>query len=200
MNVYFDTEFLEQGPRHPVSLISIGLVNDNGDEYYAIDTGAPWHEIREHKWLMQNVVPYLPVSFDARGAFMFDQEHEQGPALKNREQIAWEVLEFLRKGIEVPEGEKWNPDERRLEIWADCGGYDRVILGQLWGVMSNFPSWLPYWQHDLRSIMVWEGLTWPDLRLPENREIEHHALGDARQLRQQVNSVKAAVLTKRAEG
>lgn len=69
MNIYYDTEFLEDGAT--ISLISIGMVAEDGREYYAINHDAPWERISKHTWLMSNVVPGLPLrtKLPARSAF-----------------------------------------------------------------------------------------------------------------------------------
>lgn len=59
MTIYcYDTEFLEDG--HTIDLISIGIVCEDGREYYAINSDADWDRIRKDDWLMENVVAHLP--------------------------------------------------------------------------------------------------------------------------------------------
>jgi hypothetical protein len=66
MTIYaYDTEFLEDG--ETIALISIGIVADDGREYYAVNRDAPWKRIKKHDWLVANVVPSLPKLYgDAR--------------------------------------------------------------------------------------------------------------------------------------
>jgi hypothetical protein len=53
MNFYFDTEFFENGKT--IELISIGIVAEDGDEFYTEVEGV---EITD-TWLKENVEPYL---------------------------------------------------------------------------------------------------------------------------------------------
>jgi hypothetical protein len=53
MNFYFDTEFYENGKT--IQLISIGIVAEDGDEFYTEVEGV---EITS-PWLKENVEPYL---------------------------------------------------------------------------------------------------------------------------------------------
>lgn len=60
-NIYFDTEFT--GLRHKTELVSIGVVTDSGDKFYAEISGVNWDDpsIDEDtkKFLSEHVRPYL---------------------------------------------------------------------------------------------------------------------------------------------
>jgi len=73
VKVFFDTEFIEDG--HTIGLISIGLVTDDGREYYA--EVAECDRSRASDWVVANVFPYLT-----------------GP-VKPKAQIAKEIVEFV---------------------------------------------------------------------------------------------------------
>jgi len=65
MRIFYDTEFIENGKT--IDLISIGIVTEDGREYYAvnsgIESGDALHErISAHDWLMRNVVPHSGAS------------------------------------------------------------------------------------------------------------------------------------------
>lgn len=59
MRIWYDTEFLETS--RTIDLISIGMVREDGAEYYAVSNEAARRplcgQIRKHEWLMANVVP-----------------------------------------------------------------------------------------------------------------------------------------------
>lgn len=59
---FYDTEFLERGPFHPINLISIGIVAEDGREYYGVNGEVELTPIANHAWLVENVVPHLPLS------------------------------------------------------------------------------------------------------------------------------------------
>ncbi len=62
MKVYYDTEFWERGPGHPIEFISIGMVAGDGRELYLINSEAPIADIAgQHPWLRDNVLNQLPV-------------------------------------------------------------------------------------------------------------------------------------------
>lgn len=60
MSIYcYDTEFLDDGST--IELISIGIVCDDGREYYAVNSDMDTQRIGKHQWLMDNVWPHLPL-------------------------------------------------------------------------------------------------------------------------------------------
>lgn len=54
---YIDTEFIESGPHRSIELISIGIVCEDGREFYAENWECPWDDANE--WVKVNVYPHL---------------------------------------------------------------------------------------------------------------------------------------------
>lgn len=175
MTIYdYDLEFLEDG--RTIELISIGIVADDGREYYAVNREAPWKRIAKHKWLMANVVPSLPrlhgderlhrwiLSRSGRRSnpCMLDFAH---PHMRHRSVIATEVRDFLLAA-------------GKPVLWADYGAYDHVALCQLWGTMMDLPEGLPMFTCDIQQEARRLGLSWDDL--PKQEAGLHNALEDAR--------------------
>lgn len=121
MKYFYDTEFHDDGKT--IDLISIGIVAEDGREYYAVNENADWTRIMKHDWLAANVVNQLP---DAAG-------------WKRKEQIKREVTAFLMAGDTLP------------ELWAWFAAYDHVVLSQLFGRMLDLPPGIPMYTHDLRA-------------------------------------------------
>lgn len=161
----YDTEFLEDG--RTIELISIGIVCEDGREYYAINSEMPIHRIRRHSWLMKHVVPSLPtksiyVPHKEANLLLIDEEDSR---VKPHATIAAEILGFLTAGEHDP------------ELWAFFGAYDHVVYAQLWGPMSELPSGLPMRTRDIADALdTWDG--WEDR--PVQHEGAHDALEDAR--------------------
>jgi hypothetical protein len=165
MRVFYDTEFLERGPEHPIELISIGMVAEDGRELYAVNADLPEERVRTHDWLSEHVWPHLPLAESdgaARdgSASRLDLGH---PDVRPRARIARLVAEFLGR---TPEP----------ELWAWYGAYDHVVLTQLWRTMVEMPDHVPKWTNDLRQ----EARRLGDPVLPRQPGGEHHALADAR--------------------
>lgn len=55
MRYFLDTEFIDDGLT--ISLISIGVVAEDGREFYAESMQVPWHKASD--WLLANVRPHL---------------------------------------------------------------------------------------------------------------------------------------------
>lgn len=167
MTLYaYDTEFLEDG--ETIALISIGVVADDGREYYAVNRDAPWKRIKKHAWLVENVVPSLPnlhgdsrLHYARRGPLgLIDWHH---PRMKRRDRIADEVRDFLLDGESNP------------ELWAYYGAYDHVVLCQLWGRMIDLPDGVPMWTNDLQ-----QEIARLNTSPPAQQSGQHNALDDAR--------------------
>lgn len=122
MKYFYDTEFHDDG--HTIDLISIGIIANDGREYYAVNAEADWARIRDHDWLPANVVSQLPHPGE----------------WKPKAQIRREVAEFL-----LAAGQP--------ELWAWFAAYDHVVLSQLFGRMLDLPEGIPMYTHDLRAYL-----------------------------------------------
>jgi hypothetical protein len=172
---WYDTEFLEDG--ETIELISIGIVADDGREYYAVASDAPWDRIKIHPWLMQNVVPSLPGGKPSTPIGVPQSQPEKArpgqewfwaldvsaSCVKPEFVIANEVRDFLLAA-------------GKPELWAWYSAYDHVALCQLWGPMISIPKGIPMWTNDLRQEVHRLG----NPQLPQQTEGQHNALADAR--------------------
>jgi hypothetical protein len=171
VKIYYDTEFLEDG--RTIELISIGMVAEDGREFYAVNRDAPWKRIKKHEWLMANVVPSLP---QPHGDWILHMPKSwlidfHNPAVKTKRRIAEEVRIFL-----LGEDPHDVPD---IELWAWYGAYDHVALAQLFGRMIDLPAGVPMWTSDLRQEVARLG----DPDLPKQADGQHNALADARHIK-----------------
>lgn len=162
----YDTEFLEDG--RTIALISIGMVADDGREYYAVNKQMPKRRIRKSPWLMANVVPSLPkphgdwiMSMPDRWLFNY-----LDPCVKEPHVIAREVRDFIQATSDP-------------ELWAWYAAYDHVLLCQLWGRMVDKPDGVPMFTHDLKQEADRLGVA----DLPSLPGVTgHNALSDAREV------------------
>jgi hypothetical protein len=131
---FYDCEFIEDG--RTIELVSIGMVDETGREFYAVST--EFDPDRAGAWVRANVLPQLPPPGDA----------------------VWlsrtELREALLKFLTAPDGE--------VELWAWIGAYDHVALCQLWGAMPTLPRALPRFTRELRQ--HWEQAGRPALPAP----------------------------------
>lgn len=176
---FYDTEFLERGPEHPINLISLGMKRRrDGALYYAVssefDMDIAWHwegPLGDY-WLRRNVLSQLPLQrtptqelvVDNRGTPKLDLTH---PTVKTRAEITRDLRDFFELGHRL---------KRRL--WAWYADYDHVVLSQLWGTMVQLPHGMPMFTHDLKQIVDMAGN--PDMPLQTGGF--HNALADAEHL------------------
>lgn len=128
---FYDTEFIEDGVT--IDLVSIGVVDENGREFYAVSTEFDAH--KAGPWVREHVLTKLPAPGDAAWA--------------SREQIRSGLLRYFG----TPPG--------GIELWAWFGAYDHVALAQLWGAMPAMPRRLPRFTRELRQ--RWEDVGKPPL-------------------------------------
>jgi hypothetical protein len=124
MRYYLDTEFFEDG--RTIDLISIGVVCEDGREFYAVSKDAELHRVSE--WVRTNVLEKLP-----------PYSH---PAWMRRVEIRDALLAFVRDDGEKP------------EVWAYYADYDWVAVAQLFGTMMHLPKHFPMFCMDLKQLAV----------------------------------------------
>lgn len=179
MRYFYDCEFLEDG--ETIELISIGFVAEDGRELYLVNRDAPWQSIKKNKWLMANVVPQLPQPHgDWRNHMPKRWPIDfHNPAVQSKAKIA-EVVERFLLGDDLQ-------TYTDLELWADYGAYDHVVLCQLFGPMIALPPGIPMFTNDLQQELRRLG----NPALPEQATGLHNALEDARHLKACFDALRA---------
>lgn len=185
-NIFYDTEFLEDGKT--IDLISIGMVCDDGGEYYAVNADCDFDRVVAHDWLWDNVVSSLPLVVQKKpsggldmsgftaifGGMPWERQHttlDRGSALvKPKWVIANEVREFITQHYEMG-------DTPRL--WANFAAYDHVALAWLYGPMSELPKGIPMFTNDIQQLLDRLPASARD-RMSSQWNTQHDALDDAR--------------------
>src|SRR5260221_89154 len=117
---FIDTEFIEDGIT--IELISIGIVAEDGREYYAQDKGCDLS--RASQWVKDNVIAHL------------DEQ-----SWKVRSQIRRDILAFM-------DPEKYG----KPELWGYYSAYDHVAFCQLFGTMMDLPKGFPMYTRDIKQL------------------------------------------------
>jgi hypothetical protein len=156
---FYDCEFIEDG--RTIDLVSIGVVDEHGREFYAIST--EFDPSAAVPWVKRHVLDRLP-----------SPGH---PAWKSRARIRDDLYAFLVEPLNgiVTNGPKVGGADA-IELWAWFAAYDHVVLAQLWGRMPDLPREIPRFTKDLRQL--WDERGRPTL--PQSVEQRHDALVDAR--------------------
>lgn len=118
---FYDCEFIEDG--RTIELVSIGVVAQDGREYYAVSTD--FDPQRASSWVRAKVLCQLPPPADA--------------AWKPARVIRDELLAFF------------TAPRQPVELWAWLASYDHVLLAQLWGTMPELPTELPKFTREIRQ-------------------------------------------------
>lgn len=185
MKFFLDTEFIEDGST--IDLISIGIVREDGREFYAINDDCDWDKASD--WVRENVL--LPMGVESEGG-RWSILHDQDKFVIPHDAIALEVLEFIKapyidrnlqlsfdsdniRGSEVYKYLHQLECSEKIELWGYYSAYDHVVFCQLFGTMMDLPHGFPMYTRDLKQ---WcDSLGNP--KLPEQENALHHALGDA---------------------
>lgn len=121
---FYDTEFIENGKT--IDLVSIGVVDHAGREFYAVST--EFNPMAANDWVKANVLDKLPP--------------RSNPAWMTRLEIRDRLHAFLTElGGDI-------------ELWAYYGAYDHIAYCQLWGPMISLPKGMPMFTHEL--MQLWE--------------------------------------------
>lgn len=171
MKYFLDTEFIERPGS--IQLISIGIVAEDGREYYQIARGFDYQEVWCDDWLRQNVISQiLSESSNGYGVtpdITYDSMVQvfESSALWTHE-IAKEVLDLIGD----------DSDPKFYGYYAD---YDWVVFCWLFGRMIDLPKNFPMYCRDLKQMLAERelGKGWVKSMCPQT-ENEHNALADAR--------------------
>jgi len=190
MNVYYDTEFLEGtqkkwfgGKTKPtIDLISIGLVTEDGQEYYAISkdfnlkeawnrfqietddkTGLEWKVY----WIRDNVL--RPIYYNLIGKDIGFHDYDSFFTFKSfksliekhgksNSQIANEIIEFFYGKLDNKDGLSAVEMSRKFDVdegptlYGYYSAYDHVVFCWLFGRMIDLPNGFPMYTRDLNQI------------------------------------------------
>ena len=167
MKYFLDTEFFEDGKT--IDLISIGLVAEDGREFYAVSQEAELHRVSD--WVRANVLPSLPSYGNA--AWMKRSKIADGLRLFTGEAVEfWSGPTTGVSGVTIPAIQL----DKHPEFWAYYADYDWVALCQLFGTMLGLPKHFPKFCRDLKQLSVDVGSP----KHPKDPDGEHNALIDAR--------------------
>ena len=160
IRIFVDFEFIEHGLGQ-IDIVSIGMVDEEDNEYYAINTGimcAYFTGKGVGDWVKENVFPQLT------------SPEEDFDLWRCPEQMKEDVLKFV--GNKIP------------EFWGYFSAHDYVLLCGLMGGFEKYPDDWPMYINDVRAINHYV----PVLEMM-GQEYGHHALADAKWTREFYNSM-----------
>lgn len=180
MRYYLDTEFIDNGST--IDLISIGIVCEDGREYYAQASEFSNEDVSN--WVKENVFPHLSVcsrdrpiraDWDNKGLPYTPNEFHFGIGNCRKADCPW------RSHVELCNEIKHFFYGEKIELYGWCAAYDYVALCQLFGTMMDLPKGYPHYIHDLQQLLDERGIY--DDQLPQQEGASHNALEDARHIK-----------------
>jgi hypothetical protein len=159
MNIFFDTEFT--GLHRNTTLISIGLITETGEGFYAEFNDYDKHQI--NGWLQDNVIDNLILKDD-----MLTTNDNQTIYVKGD-------TNFIKNHLE-----KWLSKFDNIEMWGDVISYDWILFTNLFD-NSILPNNIYYIPFDLSTLLKVKGVD-PDISREEFVSLsgdKHNSLWDA---------------------
>lgn len=139
MNIFFDTEFTGLVPH--TSLISIGLVSEFGEEFYAEVTD--FNRKLVTKWIFDNVIDNLMYTDDDP---QFLRESSLTRIVKGTSEY---VGECLRDWID----KLYFYHSSEIQFISDVSHYDTVLLFGLFGGAINLPKYISPAVYDINQMI-----------------------------------------------
>lgn len=204
MKYFLDTEFIEGfhkpmfgKKRHFIDLISIGIVCEDGREYYAVSN--EFNPKDADSWVKTNVLDKIELDFYHQESTYAKTYHPSSLVLKNflkwkgktNEQIAEDIALFCYPTISyqfkdakkefLNRAKEYGWIANQPQFYGYYSDYDWVLFCSLFGRMINLPKGWPMYCIDLKQMMDEKGITkeWKKENCPDP-EGEHNALVDAK--------------------
>lgn len=160
IKIFFDTEFT--GLHQETTLISIGLVSEDGRAFYAEFDDYDKSQVDD--WIKENVIDNL--LFAGKTEFKLEDKFWEIRGAK------YQVKKYL---------EEWLSQFDTVEMWSDCLAYDWVLFNDIFGHAFDIPKNVYYIPFDICTLMKIKGID-PDINREEFSGIDgdkHNALHDA---------------------
>lgn len=174
-SIFLDTEFT--GLHQHSTLISLALVAESGEEFYAELTDYDTSQLSD--WLKTNVLHHLFL----KESYTTDSRNYR--LLGDSSALKSALTEWFDQFPKVYNSEgKVVPD---IQIWADCYAWDWVLFCEIFGGAFGIPSNIHYMPMDLATLFqVKTGV--PDAprfafvaeKIAGKGWVQHNALYDAR--------------------
>lgn len=162
MKIFWDCEFT--GLHQNTTLISIGLVTEDGQEFYAEFDDFDRRQVDQ--WIQENVIDRLWLPDD----FVLEVTENLWRIKGPRAKVQQYLFRWLRQR------------EAAIEMWSDCLAYDWVLFCDLFGGALSIPDCVYYIPFDLCTLLKIKGID-PDINREEyaglTSDWKHNALWDA---------------------
>ena len=171
MKIFFDTEFT--GLHQSTTLISIGLIAETGESFYAELTDFDKTQLND--WLKENVIKNLELQNTRPQILRYNEYTKQTTLFSDTKMLKSEL-------------ETWISQFETVEIWSDCLSYDWVLFNHIFGDAFSIPKNVYYIPFDICTLFKIKGID-PDISREEfanmkESSVKHNALWDAKVIRE----------------
>ena len=176
--LFYDAEFT--GFIDP-EFISIGIVGEDGSEFYAEFTEFTPESIKDpesKKFIMRDVIPKLQYFDDGTVYTDLVSKHRRYMYLKSTQNVIRIQLDVWIKSLLA----RHKVD--KVEFWSDVYAYDWILLNKLWKKLPEYVYYIPF---DLATFFKVKGID-PDISREyfvncKSLENKHNALHDAKMIK-----------------
>lgn len=182
MKIFFDTEFT--GLHKSTTLISIGLVSEDGKTFYAELNDYDKSQVDD--WLQKNVIDNLIMSAPKEDEveYFSANRHCDNPVDNDLFKSYSVQLRGNKEEIRI-ELERWLSQFEQVEMWSDCLSYDWVLFNDIFGHAFSIPKNVYYIPFDICTLFKINGID-PDISREKfgcgehySEMKKHNALWDA---------------------
>ena len=178
MKVFFDTEFT--GLHKNTTLISIGLVAEDGQQFYA--ELFDYDKSQIDSWLQDNIIDNCLMINDGKFAYKFTNKDYAGEVVDEHLNYLVGSKKFVAEQLTGWLKSLSRCSDSKIEMWSDCLAYDWVLFNDIFGHAFNIPDNVYYIPFDICTLLKIKGID-PDINREHFAGIEgtkHNALHDAK--------------------
>lgn len=150
MKIFMDTVFtgLHQG----TTLISIGLVSEDGRTFYA--ELNDYDESQCDEWVKNNVISNLLMLTSKDGMYYSPRPFKPYVSIDDM----WSIEMCGNTEMMKEKLTDWLNQFDSVEIWSDCLAYDWVLFCNIWGHAFNVPQVVYYIPFDICTLFKIKGV------------------------------------------
>lgn len=134
MRIYFDTEFT--GLHKNTTLISIGLVSEDGKKFYAEFTDYDKSQVND--WIKDNVIAYTSYLKESGNMEVCSTSYDNYYSCGKKDYIKNDLHEWLSQFENV-------------QLYSDCNHYDMVLFIDIFGTAFDLPENVSPVCHDINQ-------------------------------------------------
>lgn len=157
--IWYAVNTLDRGRNFPLSLLSVGAINEAGDTFYAVNADMDLSQVVRDRWAQVNALPTLPIKVNGSAHSQlnviveWDRDNPDIEYAMAADSIADRFLAFVRE----------TRDSDHIELWSWVGGGEDLALRQLFGNEYEVPPPVP--GYTMTVSQEWDTIGRPPINL-----------------------------------